>query len=145
MTQEEKQLLVKDLCSRLPYSVKCSFGVDDAVYEIIGINPTCCGAYEIQATHIKSSINGDFRLNSCKPYLFPLSSMTDEQKEEYCKLQEKVIYNSKGLVNSDVMEYVNWCYKNHIDINGLIPMGLAIDATGLNIYQIWKIKTQQNY
>ena len=67
------------------------------------------------------------------PYLFPLSSMTDEQKEEYCSLQQKVIYN-KGLVNSDVMEYVNWCYKNHIDINNLIPMGLAIDATKLNIY-----------
>ena len=60
--------------------------------------------------------------------------MTEEQKVEYCGLQEKVIYNSKGPINSDVMEYVNWCYKNHIDINNLIPIGLANDATGLNIY-----------
>ena len=59
---------------------------------------------------------------------------TEEQKEEYCSLQQKVIYNNKGLVNSDVMEYVNWCYKNHIDINNLIPMGLSIDATKLSIY-----------
>ena len=43
-------------------------------------------------------------------------------------------WNNKELVNSDVMEYVNWCYKNHIDINNLVPMGLAIDATELNIY-----------
>ena len=33
-----------------------------------------------------------------------------------------------------VVEFINWCYKNHFDINGLIPMGLAIDATGKNIY-----------
>lgn len=59
MTQEQKDLLLKDLCARLPYGVKCSFGVDDAIYEICGINPTCCGASEIQATHVKSSINGE--------------------------------------------------------------------------------------
>lgn len=74
MKPEEKEILLKDLCSRLSYGIKCSFGVDDAVYGITGINPTCCGASEIQATHIKSSINGDFRLNSCKPYLFPMSA-----------------------------------------------------------------------
>ena len=60
--------------------------------------------------------------------------MTDEQMEEYCQLQQKIIYNSKGPVNKDIIEYINWCYKNHLDINDLIPMGLAIDATGLNIY-----------
>lgn len=60
--------------------------------------------------------------------------MTEEQKEEYCQLQQKIIYNSYGLVNVDVINYINWCYKNHIDINGLIPMDLAIDATGKNIY-----------
>ena len=57
-----------------------------------------------------------------------------EQKEKYCQLQDMVIYNSKGLVTKDVMEYVNWCYENHLDINDLIPKGLALDATGLNIY-----------
>lgn len=129
-----KDLLLKDLCMRLPYGVKCSFGVDDAIYEITGINPTCCGASEIQATHVKSGINGDFTLNSCKPYLFPLESMTEEQKVIYGNLCYKVIHNSKGLSNLDVMEYVNWCCKNHIDINNLIPIGLANDTTGLNIY-----------
>ena len=56
-----------------------------------------------------------------------MSSMTDKEKEEYCQLQQKV-------VNEDVTKYINYCYKKHLDINNLIHMGLAIDATGLNIY-----------
>lgn len=74
------------------------------------------------------------KIKDIKPYLFPLSSMTEEEKEEYCQLQQRVIYNSKGVINEDVTKYINWCYKKHLDINNLIPMELAIDATGLNIY-----------
>ena len=146
-----KELLLKDLCARLPYGVKCSFGVDDTVYEITGINPTCCGASEIQATHIKSSINGDFRLNSCKPYLFPLSSMTEEQLNDFYATIRPVIEEALDAYKDDKTEYegerpitlkdiktdivaVNWMLKNHFDMNGLIPMGLAVDAIGLNIY-----------
>ena len=130
MTQEHKELLLKDLCVRLPYGVKvrCDFGLDG---EITEISRTKNNLYYCKYLDCKE---GYCYIESLKPYLFPLSSMTEEQKEEYCSLQQKVIYNNKGLVNSDVMEYVNWCYKNHIDINNLIPIGLAIDATGLNIY-----------
>lgn len=128
MTQNEKDLLLKDLCARLPYGVRCSFGVDGAIYEICGINPTCCGASEIQATHVKSSINGDFSLSSCKPYLFPLSSMTEEQNLEYLRTCKGGNYSVPTLASFE------WCVKNHFDIYDLIPMGLAIDATGLNIY-----------
>lgn len=125
MTQEEKYLLLKDLCYRLPYGVK----VQD---ELGRINKLVIGNADLNRLyHNDFSIYIEEKLSL--PYLFPLSSMTEEQKDECCSLQQKVIYN-KGLVNSDVMEYVNWCYKNHIDINNLIPMGLAIDATELNIY-----------
>ena len=142
----KKELLIKELCARLPYRLKCSFGVDDAIYEITGINPGACGASEIQATHIKSSINGDFKLNSCKPYLFPLSSMTEEQRE---KLHELWDFNMSAALDCAIYgdelksslhqltaaKKVNeWCYENHFDINGLISMELANDATGLNIY-----------
>ena len=120
MTPEEKKLLLKDLCCRLPYEVKIHVGKTQRIEVFEDIN-LCIG-----------SINNTYA--DVKPYLFPLSSLTEEQKEEYVGLQQRVIYNSKGLINSDVMEYVNWCYKNHIDINNLIPMGLALDATGLNIY-----------
>ena len=145
MKQEDKELLLQDLCGRLPYGVKCSFGVDDAVYEITGINPTCCGASEIQATHVKSSINGDFRLNSCKPYLFPLSSMTEEQEEEYGKYYDIDLINGtknlydrldgKNVLNGYPMyNHIYWLNKNHFDYRGLIEKGLAIDCTNLNIY-----------
>lgn len=134
MTQEQKELLLIDLSMRLPYGVKCVSGVDDATLIIEGINPNCCGASEVQVTYERSGINFDTTISAIKPYLFPISSMTEEQKEEYVNLQQRVIYNGNGLVNLDVLKYIGWCYKHHIDINNLIPTGLAIDATGLNIY-----------
>ena len=126
MTQEQKELLLKDLCTRLPYGVKVFYEYVDSLNKktygySLTLNTWCIDEMKAEKAVVK-------------PYLFPPSSMSEEQKEEYCSLQQKVIYNNKGLVNSDVMEYINWCYKNHIDINNLIPIGLAIDATGLNIY-----------
>lgn len=143
MTQEEKDILMRDLCARLPYGVKCSFGVDDAIYQIDGVNPTCCGASEIQATHIKSGINGDFTLNACKPYLFPLSSMTKVQEDEWYEvfidpLSKRIDRHTRQedlQLQANAQAFaVEYLLKNHFDYYGLIPMGLAIDATGLNIY-----------
>ena len=130
MKQEHKELLLKDLSCRIPYRVKIAIpGLWESRIEIQSLDEIFRGD------------DGEYRVNGyghcieyIKPYLFPFESMTNKQKKEYCSLQQKVIYNSKGPINSDVMEYVNWCYKNHIDINNLIPMGLANDATGLNIY-----------
>ena len=149
MKHEHKNLLLKDLCARLPYGVRCSFGVDDAVYEVCGINPSCCGASEIQATHIKSSINGDFKLTSCKPYLFPMSSMTEEDKFEFRKLTTD--YDNKESMGNFMFRYeelleelemigffpyeiYDWLNANHFDYRGLIEKGLALDATNLGIY-----------
>lgn len=137
MTQEDRNLLFRDLCARIPYGVKCVFGVDDATYEICGINPTCCGASEIQATHTKSGINGDFTLNSLKPYLFPLSSMTEEQKNEFntkcLELQLKVLDDEIMYEKATEFE-VDFYNKHHFDWRGLIEKGLAIDATNKGIY-----------
>lgn len=150
MTIEDKKLLIQDLSCRLPYGIKCSFGVDNAVYEITGINPTCCGASEIQATHIKSGINGDFKLNSYKPYLFPLTEENiekaiNESNEFYSKIISldwdsdeetyKLNIPKRLLLRSKIYSsVVNYFYKHHIDYNGLIEKGLAIDATELNVY-----------
>ena len=137
MTQEQKILLIKDLCARLPY--KTIVQIDDCgIWDLRGVDHDDSAELRdrVIVWHGKNypSSKNSFPIIDCKPYLFPLSSMTDEEKEEYCQLQQKVIYNSKGIVNEDVTKYINWLYKNHFDINGLIPMGLAIDATGLNIY-----------
>ena len=122
----DKELLLKDLCARLPYGVKVNgvFLIYDKDKDKI-LYKECVK---------KLDYNYLSRYWTLKPYLFPISSITEEQKEEYVSLQQKVIYNGQGLVNLDVMKYIDWCYKHHIDINGLIPMGLAIDATGLDIY-----------
>ena len=130
MTQENKELLLRDLCARLPYGV-IVVTTKGRGY-ICEINFTIFG-YEL-GVNINPIIRDTFSINDVKPYLFPLSSMTEEEKEEYCQLQHRVIYNSKGVINEDVTKYINWCYKKHLDINNLIPMELAIDATGLNIY-----------
>ena len=128
MTQEDKELIFKELCARLPYHVKCKIWIKDGTTEE--------GLLDLQ--HNYGNVLQDAfyynKIKDIKPYLFPLSSMTEEEKEEYCQLQQRVIYNSKGVINEDVTKYINWCYKKHLDINNLIPIGLAIDATGLNIY-----------
>ena len=114
MTQENKELLIKDLCARLPYGVwierklkSCKFGAKCMLH-----------AHDIDAIE-----RGQY--DFYKPYLFPLSSMTEEQKEDMIK--------SSCGIGSDKNVF-DWYNKNHFDYRGLIPMGLAIDATGLNIY-----------
>ena len=126
MTQEEKDLLLKDLCARLPYGVKvrCDFGLDG---EITEISRTKNNLYYCKYLDCKE---GYCYIESLKPYLFPLLSMTEEQKKE----QEAHFTCIKHDMSFSICRYMEWCYKNHLDINGLIPKGLAIDATGLNIY-----------
>lgn len=128
MTQEDKELIFKELCARLPYHIRVKVWLKDGT--------TDEGALDLEHNYgdvLRDAFYYD-KIVKIKPYLFPLSSMTEEEKEEYCQLQQRVIYNSKGVINEDVTKYINWCYKKHLDINNLIPMKLAIDATGLNIY-----------
>ena len=119
MIQEHKELLLKDLCSRLPYRVKIS--VNDNIESLQGINVLD------NVVEYGSFLSSDSE--EVKPYLFPLSSMTEEQEEEYNDL------NSYELGcfphTEDALDYL---IKNHFDYRGLIPMGLAIDATVLDIY-----------
>ena len=139
MTQEEKDLLLKDLSARLPYGVKCVSGVDDATLIIEGINPNCNGASEVQVTYERSGINFDTKISSIKPYLFPISSMTEEQKEEYrkaCDLDTEILskHPMDGSPFPALYNSQDWLDAHHFDYRGLIPMGLAIDATNLNVY-----------
>ena len=126
MTQEDKELLLKDLCARLPYGVK------------ISIPELWTSEKKIEVLNeIFKGDDGEFRCNDSgmlikyvKSYLFPLSSMTEEQKKE----QEAHFTCIKHDMSFSICRYMEWCYKNHLDINGLLSKGLANDATGLNIY-----------
>ena len=122
MTQEQKELLLKDLCARLPYGVICKDTNINATGTLsqIGLHYDMC---------VLDKDNGDSEscyILNCKPYLFPLSSMTEEQKTSHNFLKHSAYASPTKLVD--------WYNKNHFDYRGLIPMGLANDATKLNIY-----------
>lgn len=122
MTQEDKELLLKDICARMPYGVVIHFDEKtDQDDERL---------YGMRENGGKFLINDAFYIEEIKPYLLPMSSMTEEQRRE----QEAYFICIKHDMSFSICRYMEWCYKNHLDVNGLIPKGLAIDATGKNIY-----------
>ena len=131
MTQEDKELLVKDLCARLPYDTVCQVEFkSDGKYE--SKNMILSGIFKDEAYFTIE--NGSVYSNDYKPYLFPLSSMTEEQKVIYGDLCYSIIQSLAKNMQSELNELINWLNAHHFDYRGLIEKGLAIDATGLNIY-----------
>jgi hypothetical protein len=153
MKQEDKELLLlQDLCGRLPYGVKCE------VYNRIGVLDEI-SSYGVGVTYDNGQ-DTTCRIEYVKPYLFPLSSMTEEQKKEFkeiskCKYEigDYGGFDSEGVYLIEIGKYeyeydidttieefyfnheiINWLNKNHFDYRGLIEKGLAIDCTNLNIY-----------
>ena len=126
MTQEDKELLFKDLCARLPYGVKVKTN---------NINILKLGSHTRVGEYVTDVIE------PCKPYLFPLSSMTEEQYNEFFSYYHNIEMDAvkasgdylKAAYIGDDAKY-SWLNKNHFDYRGLIEKGLAIDCTNLNIY-----------
>lgn len=133
MIQEDKDLLFKDLCARLPYGTKCivtkSRTEEGQKGDVGRIVRVCLEGVDCIDNTVFFSEFGNF-----KPYLFPLSSMTEEQRQELESLMEVTTVPAWGEILSPTTEYYDWLNKNHFDYRGLIEKGLAIDATGLNIY-----------
>ena len=150
MTQEEKKLLLQDLSARCPYGVKVVFLNENLTHHsepktLIGIE--CVN--NLNYSRLTDEDGNTTIVEFVKPYLFPLSSMTEEQYKEWCDLEgnpldEILTRNANDekmstlehhlLIAKSLTDSINYCYKNHFDVYGLIPMGLALDATGLNIY-----------
>lgn len=138
MTQEYKELLLKDLCARLPYGVFCNIGLDYPLpLQRLSVNKLD----GILLDFYEDGKDYQVYLGEVKPYLFPLSSMTEEQKKEYNTLLTDVpAYQYEyGELVTVIESYDNWrsidyLNANHFDYRGLIDDGLAIDATELNIY-----------
>lgn len=121
MTQEEKELLLKDLCARVPYRT------------CVCLNP---GAYNKPETCILTGVHGEkvhlnvdsdpFRVDHIKPYLRPMSSMTEEEQQKYYDLTHQEEDDIWGKCLFDKM--VDFCNENHLDYRGLIEKGLALEA-----------------
>lgn len=125
MTQKDKDILLKDIIARLPYGVFCDMGLNyplplQRLY-VDRLDGILLDFYEDGKDY-------QVYLGEVKPYLFPLESMTDEQEKECQQIKHSYYYDDDSFVLFD------WYNKNHFDYRGLIPMGLASDATGLNVY-----------
>lgn len=148
MTREDKELLLKDLCARLPYGVKVQ--CEDYLFTFdkdhMGIGMLYKDFNMNLLESPKIILSGCYYGEDIKPYLFPLSSMTEEQKEELkneiSKQTDILIERMKnddcgidcGKYHFHSLLELEWLLKNHFDYRGLIEKGLAIDATGLNVY-----------
>lgn len=152
MTREDKELLLKDLCARLPYGVKLLVSSWDGL-EMKYLDKIDT-LYSINKINCIQTIDEDynFSIDKVKPYLFPISSMTEEQLHELkeitdfrynCNTLELVEWTEthktlefwlEEVPQYKVVEVFDWLNKNHFDYRCLIEQGLAIDATGLNIY-----------
>lgn len=129
MTQEDKELLLKDLSARLPYGVKVYVG-EDLAMTLKQIDYKCfCESWE----------NEDFKSHSrwMLPYLRPISSMTEEEAKELYTLLFKVerlgipdLYKEHNAVSS----LYDWLNAHHFDYRDLIEKNLVLDCTGLHIY-----------
>ncbi len=125
MTQEDKQLLFKDICARMPYQVK-----------IMRIEHTTSVDTIESVEILNSEWLKEFFTEGVdfKPYLRSMSSMTDEER----KIVNKLIYNKESIWTSpipvwvidesDIEKYIDLCNSHHLDYRELIPMGLALEA-----------------
>ena len=128
MTQEEKELLIKDLCARLPYGVKVNISasrpdlydnfvqsINDATINYIDLNIEKCRYKEFW---------WDTYIVNVRPYLRPMSSMTEEERNSV----ENWNWNIGTKDNENALSYFDWLNKKGFDYRGLIPMGLALEA-----------------
>lgn len=141
MTQEEKDLLVQDLCSRLPYGVFMQLNNKSAY------RPAKLVSIDVEKQLYNIGTIHEVPFNFAKPCLFPLSSMTEEQKIECFKGTPLEIDKYGDIVVKDnlcgcsqytdleiYLKVIDWLNKNHFDYRGLIEKSLAINCTKLNIY-----------
>ena len=149
MIQEDKAFYSKDLCARIPYKVvgKCeidasydtSFDIkfqthkfDAMIYglkeDLLFVTPLIEDRDEQEFAN--EEVANGIDVLDFKPYLFPMSSMTEEQKKDYQYITERWMYNSSYSISDSI----DWLNAHYFDYRGLIEKELAIDATGLNIY-----------
>lgn len=161
MTIEEKDLLLKDLIARLPYGVKIALKNngsyhhdnvakkgDITIDKLKGFTGSYFNIYHSNPLDW-DWFDDDIDIEDIKPYLLPLSSMTEVQKKEFISVagyeaseedcgrhKETYYYDMVGHEHNFYpnSEAIDWLNAHHFDYRDLIEKGLANDATGLNIY-----------
>ena len=129
MKQEDKELLLKDLCARLPYSpfVQLMEKFDDEDTEHF------MEIHQLSTYDIELFNSGE--ISNIKPYLRPMSSMTEEEKVEYgdrCYFALNCIYENQQYYFNELFDWLN---KKMFDFRGLIEKGLALSTEVFNPYK----------
>lgn len=127
MKPEDKQLLLKDLNARLPYGVKVATRNPAAEIGVVS-------GISIKGKISVSTKDADivFECTEVKPYLRPMSSMTEEERIESLEFAWIDDYGRLASYNENIPKYIDWLNKKMFDYRGLIPMGLAIAVTREN-------------
>lgn len=130
MEKEDKDLLLKDLCGRLPYGVKIEIDLNDG-YKIID------ELVLVQSDYVVLVYGEDYEIpiEWVKPCLFPPQSLPQAQKDEICKVADGMEHGSCAERWDAMIKFVDLLNKYKVDYRDLIPNGLAKDATGLNLYE----------
>ena len=138
MNKKDKDLLLKDLCSRLPYGVKVLYwhpksgGAERRIGELVNVDLRLNCAqllFRIDEYYFESD-----NVDTSKPYLRPMSSMTEEEKGEVSKLgvcYDGAFHNDiydVGISMEEAFTAISWLLERHFDINYLIEKGLALEA-----------------
>lgn len=134
MTTEERQLLLADLCARLPYGVNISLD-EECNARLTGID---------EDGNLTADIPADFAfsIDDIKPYFRPLNTMTEEEYETFPipysfdsfstwnnTILSEVVEGTQILIGIDeITEIINWLNAHHFDYRGLIEKGLALPA-----------------
>lgn len=116
MIQEEKELLLKDLSARL----RC--GVIIQLPELF--TPSVLIDEKLKSIDDCYINDSGMPIETVKPYLRPMSSMTDEEDARRCAFLDDI----EGGIENAIFNYIDWLISNHFDYHGLIPMGLALEA-----------------
>ena len=124
MTQEDKELLLKDLCARLPYGVKIQ--IPELFRPSVQITETLVS---IDNGHINDS---GMKIEFVKPYLRIMSSMIEEERKEFNSSCVIIYDEIKGKTILYTIETIDWLNSHYFDYRGLIPKGLAIEVTKEN-------------
>jgi hypothetical protein len=140
MIQEDEKLLIKDLSARLPYGVKALYYDYIEKKEISGVIDVIYTDHDDGLEDCSVGIGyWKLKLTEIKPYLFPISSLTNEIIDEIYNITgvydiNSLIHIEVGTTFEDLIKIFDILHKHHIDYLGFIDKGLALDATGLNIY-----------
>lgn len=138
MTQENKELLLKDISARLPYGVKAyvknwsNFKTYEDVYVVKSTFPSLNEVHVQSETGSLDVIIGYYDYEF-KPYLFPMSYIDDNEKL-FAEYITTLTYDSNTHSAAPTIKTFDFYNKYHIDYRGLIEKGIALDATGKNIY-----------